>query len=52
MMFERNRLQLEREVGLLRPETTVDVMLRSADDWRLIAEYIDTVMLSKELRER
>ena len=51
MMFERNRLQLEHEVGPLRPETTVDVMLRSAEDWCLVAEYIDTVVLSKELRE-
>ncbi|XP_033228855.1 uncharacterized protein LOC117180465 [Belonocnema kinseyi] len=45
------RQKLQSEVGGLRPETIIDVMLVSEVHWELIASYVETVLRQKKVEE-
>lgn len=48
-MHRRERVALEDTVGSLSPETVVQKMLTSRDTWRKVEEFVQAVILSKEL---
>ncbi|XP_033226030.1 uncharacterized protein LOC117178711 [Belonocnema kinseyi] len=45
------RQKLQSEVGVLTPETIINVMLGSGVHWEVIASYVETILRQKKVEE-
>ena len=46
--WDQRRVELNAELGHLKPETIVDVMLRLENSWVQVSRYVETILRMKK----